>query len=35
MKASFSLFIALVTNLLIFGHSIVSAEIFSRVCSLR
>src|SRR5438034_7393099 len=30
MKASFSLFIALVTNLLIFGHSIVSAEIFTE-----
>src|SRR5881628_1373833 len=29
MKASFSLFTALVTNLLIFGHSIVSAEIFT------
>jgi len=29
MKASFSLFSALVTNLLIFGHSIVSAEIFT------
>src|SRR5213083_3726581 len=30
MKTSFSLFIALVTNLLIFGHSIVSAEIFTE-----
>ena len=30
MKASFSFFIALVTNLLIFGHSIVSAEIFTE-----
>jgi len=30
MKASFSLFIALITNLLIFGHSIVSAEIFTE-----
>src|SRR5205809_11793 len=30
MKASFSLFSALVTNLLIFGHSIVSAEIFAE-----
>src|SRR5438552_4275284 len=30
MKASFSLFIALVTNLLIFGDSIVSAEIFTE-----
>src|SRR5881628_2878335 len=30
MKASFSLFTALVTNLLIFGHSIVSAEIFTE-----
>src|SRR5213083_1996025 len=30
MKASFSLFIALVTNLLIFEHSIVSAEIFTE-----
>src|SRR5947207_1785986 len=30
MKASFSLFIALVTNLLIFGHSIASAEIFTE-----
>jgi hypothetical protein len=30
MKASFSLFSALVTNLLIFGHSIVSAEIFTE-----
>src|SRR6266705_4054163 len=30
MKASFSLFIALVTNSLIFGHSIVSAEIFTE-----
>src|SRR5437762_11543943 len=30
MKPSFSLFIALVTNLLIFGHSIVSAEIFTE-----
>src|SRR5438034_11330623 len=30
MKASFSLFIALVTNLLIFGHSIVSADIFNE-----
>jgi hypothetical protein len=30
MKASFSLFIALVTNLPIFGHSIVSAEIFTE-----
>jgi len=29
MKASFSLFNALVTNLVIFGHSIVSAEIFT------
>src|SRR6266705_2352175 len=30
MKTSFSLFSALVTNLLIFGHSIVSAEIFTE-----
>jgi hypothetical protein len=30
MKASFSLFSALVTNVLIFGHSIVSAEIFTE-----
>ena len=30
MKSSFSLFSALVTNLLIFGHSIVSAEIFTE-----
>src|SRR5216110_2170369 len=30
MKASFSLFIALVTNLLIFGHSIASAETFTE-----
>src|SRR5881409_2647860 len=30
MKASFSLFITLVTNLLVFGHSIVSAEIFTE-----
>src|SRR6266436_10273777 len=30
MKVSFSLFSALVTNLLIFGHSIVSAEIFTE-----
>src|SRR5204862_2214383 len=30
MKASFSLFSALVTNLLIFGHSIASAEIFTE-----
>jgi L,D-transpeptidase catalytic domain len=30
MKASFSLFGVLVTNLLIFGHSIVSAEIFTE-----
>ena len=30
MKASFSLFNALVTNLAIFGHSIVSAEIFAE-----
>jgi L,D-transpeptidase catalytic domain len=30
MKASLSLFIALVTNLLIFGHSIVFAEIFTE-----
>src|SRR5216117_1612164 len=30
MKASFSLFSALVMNLLVFGHSIVSAEIFTE-----
>src|SRR5207247_10159340 len=30
MQSSFSIFIALVTNLLIFGHSIVSAEIFTE-----
>src|SRR6266481_6333797 len=30
MKVSFSLFSALVTNLLIFGHSIASAEIFTE-----